>query len=81
MSLLPDFRLETHFSKWEFKAKYHLTASDAESLSLPDLLAMAEDDDRQAFEAMWLGYTATFGDPYLRHVIADNYENQKQDNI
>ena len=35
---MPDFRLETHFSKWEFKARYHLTASDAESLSLRDLL-------------------------------------------
>ena len=81
MSLLPDFRLETHFSKWEFKAKYHLTASDAESLALPDLLAMADDDDRQAYETMWLGYTETFGDPYLRQVIADSYEMQKQENI
>lgn len=81
MSLLPDFRLETHFSKWEFKAKYHLTASDAESLALPDLLAMADDNDRQAYETMWLGYTETFGDPYLRQVIADSYEMQKQENI
>ncbi len=23
--MLPDFRLETHFSKWEFKARYHMT--------------------------------------------------------
>ena len=81
MSLLPDFRLETHFSKWEFKAKYHLTASDAESLPLPDLLAMADDDDRQAYETMWLGYTETFGDPYLRHIIAESYETLKQENI
>ena len=49
MSILPDFRLETHFSKWEFKAKYHMTASDAESISLADLLAMATDDDRKAY--------------------------------
>jgi hypothetical protein len=29
---LPDVKLETHFSKWEVKAQYHLTASDAESI-------------------------------------------------
>ena len=81
MSLLPDFRLETHFSKWEFKAKYHLTASDAESISLADLLAMADDEDRQAYEAMWLGYTETYGDPDLRRVIAQTYANQEQASI
>ncbi|MEC7140388.1 MAG: aminotransferase, partial [Pseudomonadota bacterium] len=45
MPTLPDFRLETHFSKWEFKARYHLTASDAESLSLRDLLSGASDEE------------------------------------
>lgn len=81
MTTLPDFRLETHFSKWEFKAKHHLTASDAASIALPDLLAMASDEDRHAFETMWLGYTETYGDPYLREVIASTFQAQKQDNI
>ena len=39
--MLPDFRLETRFSKWEFEARYHMTASDAESMSMRELLAMA----------------------------------------
>ena len=78
---LPDFRLETHFSKWEFKAKYHLTASDAESISLQELLAMADEEDRVAFETMWLGYTETYGDPYLREVIAQSYASQSANNI
>ena len=26
---LPDFRLEVYLGEWEFKARYHLTASDA----------------------------------------------------
>lgn len=81
MSALPDFRLETHFSKWEFKAKYHLTASDAQSISLNELLGMASDDDRKSFETMWLGYTETFGDPYLREVIASTYHEQASENI
>lgn len=81
MPQLPDFRLETHFSKWEFKAKYHLTASDAQSLSLQELLAMADDDDRHAFETMWLGYTQTFGDPYLTEIIASTFKAQSSQNI
>ena len=79
--MLPDFRLETHFSKWEFKAKYHLTASDAESISMRDLLAMAMPDEREDFENLWLGYTETFGAPDLRETIAATYERQSASNI
>ena len=81
MTGLPDFRLETHFAKWEFRARYHLTASDAESLNLRDLLAMASEADREAFEGMWLGYTETFGAPDLREAIAATYKKQKRSNI
>lgn len=81
MTSLPDFRLETHFSKWEFKAQYHMTASDAESMSLQDLLAMASAEEREAFETMWLGYTETFGAPDLRQMIADTYQCQKAPDV
>lgn len=73
MTMLPDFRLETHFTKWEFKARYHMTASDAESISLRELLALATPDEREAFESLWLGYTETFGMPELRAAIAALY--------
>ncbi len=76
MTALPDFRLETHFSRWEFKARYHMTASDAESIRLRDLLAMASPAEREDFEDLWLGYTETFGAPDLREVIAETYENR-----
>ena len=66
MPVLPDFALETFFSRWEFTARYHLSASDAQSLPLRELLAMASADDREAFEALWLRYTKTFGAPLLR---------------
>ncbi|OJI92382.1 aspartate/methionine/tyrosine aminotransferase [Planktotalea frisia] len=81
MPTLPDFRLETHFSKWEFKARYHMTASDAESMSLPDLLAMASPEDRAGFESMWLGYTETYGAPDLREAIAGTFMRQSADDI
>lgn len=74
MTMLPDFRLETHFSKWEFRARYHLTASDAESISLRDLLALATPQEREAFDNLWLGYTKTFGAPELRDAIASLYD-------
>ncbi|MEM7280592.1 MAG: pyridoxal phosphate-dependent aminotransferase [Pseudomonadota bacterium] len=76
MTTLPDFRLETHFSKWEFKARYHMTASDAESMTLTELLGLASDQDRTSFEKMSLGYTETFGAPDLRETIATTYENR-----
>jgi aspartate/methionine/tyrosine aminotransferase len=81
MSVLADFALETYFSKWEFTARYHLTASDAQSLSLRELLSMAGPEDTEAFNALWLGYTETFGAPSLRHEIASTYSNQSADNI
>ena len=56
MKALPEFRLETHFARWEFKAQYHMTASDAQSMSLSELMAMASPEDRAAFEHLWLGY-------------------------
>jgi len=80
MPILPDFKLETHFSKWEFKARYHMTASDAETISLAELLAMATPEDRKAYEGMSLGYTETYGAPQLRETIAGTYDNQATKN-
>jgi aspartate/methionine/tyrosine aminotransferase len=74
MTRLPDFRLETYFSRWEFTARHHLTASDVQAMTLSELLALAGDQDRAAFENLSLGYTQTYGDPALREVIAQMYE-------
>ncbi len=81
MTTLPDFKLETHFSKWEFNARHHLTASDAESIVLRELLAMATPEEREEFEGLWLGYTETFGAPDLRETIASTYRNRSADEI
>ncbi|QIE46096.1 pyridoxal phosphate-dependent aminotransferase [Pseudohalocynthiibacter aestuariivivens] len=81
MTTLPDFRLETHFAKWEFNARYHLTASDAESITLSELLAMAKHEDRADFENMWLGYTETWGAPDLRAEIAGTFAGRNADDI
>lgn len=81
MTALPTFQLEHFFSRWEFAAKYHMTASDAESMSVPELLAMAAPEDRAAYENLWLGYTETRGLPALRELIASTYSNRLADEI
>jgi aspartate/methionine/tyrosine aminotransferase len=81
MSILPDFRLETYLAEWEFAARYHLTASDAESLSLADLLALADPRDLEAFQRLWLGYLPPVGTQELRAAIASTYETITDDQI
>lgn len=81
MTTLPDFRLETHFSRWEFKARYHMTASDAETMRMSDLLALADEQDRETWEKLTLGYTETWGKPALRETIASTYQGLTSDDI
>ena len=69
-----DFELEKHFSKWEFAARYHMTASDAESMSVADLVEMAGPAARDDLLNCWLGYTETRGAPDLREAIAETYD-------
>ena len=76
-----DFALERYFSKWEFTAKYHMTASDIESMALSELLSMASPEDKNAFENQWLGYTETYGHAELRREIARTYETADPSNI
>ena len=76
-----DFALEVYFSKWEFTAKYHMTASDIESLCISELLDLASPEDREAFEQQWLGYTETYGHPELREQIAKTYDSASSENV
>ncbi len=81
MSGLPEFRLEAFLSKWEFSARYHLCASDAQTLSVAELLALADPEDRKAWEELSLGYTQTPGDPDLRRAIADSYQTVEAEQV
>ncbi|MFJ6137175.1 aminotransferase class I/II-fold pyridoxal phosphate-dependent enzyme [Kitasatospora sp. NPDC092286] len=81
MTKLPDFRLETYFSRWEFTARHHLTASDAQTMAMSELLALAGPEDRHAWDTLALGYTETFGDPALREAIAGMYSLVDADDV
>lgn len=78
---LPDFLLETFFSKWEFKARYHLTASDAESMTTAEVLALGTDEDRLAYENLHLGYTPTWGTDALRDAVANSYDGMAAEDV
>jgi len=75
-----NFVLETYFSKWEFEAKHHMTASDAQSITITQLLDMAE-LPADALSSLHLGYTETWGAPDLRRAIAETYDMMSAENI
>src|SRR4051812_37766428 len=60
--------------KWEFAAAHHLTASDAETLTIDELLALGGDEAREAFGRLGLGYVDTWGGAELREAVAGTYE-------
>jgi len=71
---LPDFRLEVYLGRWEFAARHHLTASDAETLTIGELLDLAGEDARDGLLRTPLSYTPTWGTPELLDAIASTYE-------
>jgi len=78
---MPPFRLEAYFSRWEFVARYHLTASDAQTLTVAELLALGTDTDRAEFAELPLGYIETWGTSRLRAAIAATYEMCASDDV
>jgi aspartate/methionine/tyrosine aminotransferase len=71
---LPPFRLEVYFAKWEFAARHHLTASDAQTLTIGELLELGGDERRAEFERLELTYVPTWGRTDLRTAIAGTYD-------
>lgn len=79
--IIPDFKLERYFAKWEFAAPYLLCASDVQGYRMADLLALADDDCRALWNDLTLGYTEASGHPLLRAEIAGLYEGVAPDEI
>jgi aspartate/methionine/tyrosine aminotransferase len=81
MTRLPDFNLEVYLGKWEFAARWHMTPSDAQTLTIKELLALADPADRAAWEELPLGYIETWGTPKLRAAIAATYRGIAPDDV
>lgn len=80
MAIAP-FQLERYFAKYEFSARYLLSSSDCESLSMQELLGMADSEMVDMWEQLKLGYTESWGHPLLRDEIAGIYEGIDQQGV
>ncbi len=80
-SPLEPFSLEQYFARYEFTTKYTLSSSDCESLSLQELLTLADDQTRTVWENLKLGYTESPGHPLLRETVSTLYTSVKPNNV
>ena len=75
------FKIENFFRQHEFSAPYGISQSDAEPLTLDELLTYASPQRREQFDKLWLGYTETQGHPELRAAIADLHDGVSADDV
>jgi len=78
---IPPFILERYFAKHEFSAKYLLSSSDCESLTLPELLEMASPEMRTSWDNLQLGYTESQGHPLLLEEAAKFHPGLSASNL
>jgi aspartate/methionine/tyrosine aminotransferase len=81
VNALPPFAIERYFAVHEFAVPYLLCASDVEPVSMKELLALADDELREQWEGLVLGYTETLGAPALRAEITGLYETLEADDV
>src|SRR5215207_553274 len=75
---LPDFRLEVYLGKWEFAARHHLTASNAQTLTVAEALSP---EGLEELARLPLGYIPTWGTDALREAIAATYDTVAPDDV
>lgn len=69
---ISTFKLENYLSQHEFLPQHLLCRSDAESIAMRDLLAMADQEDQELWNNLQLGYTTAAGMPTLRQLIVQS---------
>ncbi len=75
-----DFKLERYFAEYEFSTRYLLCASDSETFTIGDILAL-EPDSAETFYNLPLRYTESQGHPGLREEISRLYNNISSEEI
>jgi aspartate/methionine/tyrosine aminotransferase len=74
------FALERYFAQYEFSVRHLLCSSDAESMTVAELLALEPGAEKQ-LRSLRLGYTEPPGDSELRALIAARYERIGSENV
>jgi aspartate/methionine/tyrosine aminotransferase len=77
---IPPFRIEEYMGKHEFSARYLLSSSDAESVTIEEILSL-EPGAHDAFLKQWCGYTESPGAPWLREVLTAIYKTIHADQL
>jgi aspartate/methionine/tyrosine aminotransferase len=78
---LAAFKLEQYFERYEFSVPYLLSSSDAETMRLDELLALADEELAGLWSNLRLGYTEVRGHPLLREAIASLYEQVTAEDV
>jgi len=71
---LSNFKLERYFAKYEFTAKYLLSASDCEAITLGEVLSRISSEEKEEWKNLGLGYTESEGSSDLRKEIVKLYD-------
>lgn len=69
---IAEFALERWYARFEFDTRFNLSASDCETMSVRELLALGAGDVDGLLD-LRLGYTESAGDPRLREAISALY--------
>ena len=79
MKITP-FATEHFFARYEFSTPYQLCNSDCETVTIAEILEMA-DISLEQFGRVSLGYTESLGNPALRKMIAETYDETNVEDI
>lgn len=79
MNIAP-FAIEQFFARYEFTTPRILCASDCETMSVGELLALASRDPAD-FHSLRLGYTESQGHPAFRTAVASLYQRVEPDHV
>jgi len=80
---IKPFLIERYYAKYEFSTPYMLSSSDAESVTIEDILSLDHQKEKNLKNMLefTLGYTESQGSPLLREEIAKMYPSLSKEQI
>ena len=78
---LREFHLERIFARLRSKAKHVFSASSCESVSMREIIEMADEECKAMWNNLSLGYTDPMGCPLLREAVAARFTSVRHSDI
>jgi len=78
---LKEFQLERLFARYRQRTKFMLSQSSCESVSMKEIVEMADKECKDLWENMRLGYTDPKGCILLREAVAERYQSIRPNDI